>query len=170
MNLDAMAREMTGDGKSPNLFFVSQAAKVVTLATSHKAAMGAAYALGNVDPVLVTDRSEGVLWANVKGQRQLAQATKGGGGAAAKRLAAKRLSAKGKREAAPSSKHHLFVRHGSGALHKLGERAAAKLYNEIRAGRGGPEVTRLVESGYEGFLDDRGGISDFEMLNEHYHV
>ena len=158
MNLDAMAREMTGDGKSPNLFFVSQAAKVVTLATSHKAAMGAAYALGNVDPVLVTDRSEGVLWANVKGQRQLAQATKGGGGAAAKR------------EAAPSSKHHLFVRHGSGALHKLGERAAAKLYNEIRAGRGGPEVTRLVESGYEGFLDDRGGISDFEMLNEHYHV
>jgi hypothetical protein len=95
MNLDAMAREMTGDGKSPNLFFVSQGPKVVTLATSHKAAMGAAYALGNVDPVLVSDRAEGVLWANVKGQRQLAR---GGGGAAAKRS-----STRGKREAALAS-------------------------------------------------------------------
>jgi hypothetical protein len=159
MNLDTMAREMTGDGKSPNLFFVSQGPKVVTLATSHKAAMGAAYALGNVDPVLVTDRAEGILWANVKGQRQLAR---GGGGAAVKGRA--------KREAAPSKKHHLFVRHRSGALHKLSERAAAKLYNEIRAGRGGPEATSLVEAGYEGFLDDRGNIADFEMLYEHYGV
>lgn len=46
----------------------------------------------------------------------------------------------------------LFLRHRSGATHKLGERKTAKLKRELAAGRGGPEVTELLLNGYSAFL------------------
>lgn len=58
----------------------------------------------------------------------------------------------------------LYVRHRSGATHEYGGRRAAKLRKELEAGRGGPEVTALVENGYEGFLGPDGETWDFEAL------
>lgn len=50
----------------------------------------------------------------------------------------------------------LFLRHYSGATHKLGDRKAAKLKRELAAGRGGAEVTALMLSGYNEFLGPEG--------------
>jgi hypothetical protein len=58
----------------------------------------------------------------------------------------------------------LFIHHHSGANHALRGKRFAKLLSEIKAGRGGPEVTDLVLSGYEGFLGPDGNIWDFEAL------
>jgi hypothetical protein len=63
----------------------------------------------------------------------------------------------------------LFVKHESGALHNLGARRSAKLWREIMADRGQPEIVALVEAGYVGFLSDgEGDIVDFEAgLKDH---
>lgn len=62
----------------------------------------------------------------------------------------------------------LFLRHYSGATHKLGDRKAAKLKRELAAGRGGPEVTNLIASGYSDFLGPGGeDISLTELRAEH---
>jgi len=50
----------------------------------------------------------------------------------------------------------LFLRHYSGATHKLGDRRAAKLKRELAAGRGGAEVTALIINGYNEFLGSKG--------------
>ena len=50
----------------------------------------------------------------------------------------------------------LFLRHYSGATHKLGDRRAAKLKRELAAGRGGIEVTALILNGYNEFLGSEG--------------
>lgn len=62
----------------------------------------------------------------------------------------------------------LFIKHRSGAMHNLGTHKTGKLWREIMAGRGGPEVTALAEQGYLGFLDDNGEVSDFEALEDHF--
>ena len=50
----------------------------------------------------------------------------------------------------------LFLRHYSGATHKLGDRKATKLKRELAAGRGGAEVTALMLNGYNEFLGPDG--------------
>jgi hypothetical protein len=42
----------------------------------------------------------------------------------------------------------VYLRHESGAMHALQGRRLAKLLAELKAGRGGPEITTLVASGY----------------------
>lgn len=51
---------------------------------------------------------------------------------------------------------HLYMKHESGAMHYLKGRRFNKLRSEIYAGRGGSEITALVEAGYEGFLGPDG--------------
>ena len=58
----------------------------------------------------------------------------------------------------------LFLRHRSGATHKMGARGLAKLKQELAAGRGGPEVTSLVANGYTGFLGPDGEDWDLSAL------
>ena len=55
----------------------------------------------------------------------------------------------------------LFLRHRSGATHMLGERPTAKLKRELAAGRGGPEITKLVMNDYVGFMGPDG--HDWEL-------
>lgn len=50
----------------------------------------------------------------------------------------------------------LFLRHVSGALHMLSARKAATLRRELAAGRGGPEITKLLINGYAEFLGPDG--------------
>jgi len=50
----------------------------------------------------------------------------------------------------------LFLRHKNGSTHMLGERPTAKLKRELAAGRGGPEITKLVMNEYTGFLGPDG--------------
>lgn len=59
----------------------------------------------------------------------------------------------------------LYIKHESGALHTLTGRRLARLLSELKAGRGGAEISSLLEDGYIGFLDDAGAISDFEALS-----
>lgn len=58
----------------------------------------------------------------------------------------------------------MYLHHGTGAMHELTGRRLRKLQREILAGRGGAEVTLLVESGYDGFLARSGEVHDFEDL------
>lgn len=58
----------------------------------------------------------------------------------------------------------LFIRHESGANHALRGRKFAKLLSELKAERGGKEITDLVLNGYEGFLGPDGNIWVFEAL------
>lgn len=53
-------------------------------------------------------------------------------------------------------------------MHELTGRRLTKLQREILAGRGGPEVTLLVESGYDGFLARDGEVHDFEDLGREF--
>jgi hypothetical protein len=46
----------------------------------------------------------------------------------------------------------------------LGERPTAKLKRELAAGRGGPEITKLVMNGYTGFLGPDGYVWELEAL------
>lgn len=62
----------------------------------------------------------------------------------------------------------LYLRHRDGATHEYSARRTSKLRKEILAGRGGPEVTQLVESGYEGFLNRAGETEDFEGLAAYF--
>lgn len=50
----------------------------------------------------------------------------------------------------------LFLIHRDGANHLFGGRRCAKLLRELKAGRGGPEITALVEAGY---TETMGGTS-----------
>lgn len=61
----------------------------------------------------------------------------------------------------------LYLRHKSGATHEYKGRRCAKLFKEIRAGRGGVETTALVENGYTGFLGQDGNDWDFEGLSQY---
>lgn len=62
----------------------------------------------------------------------------------------------------------LFLRHYSGATHKLGDRRAAKLKRELAAGRGGTEVTSLILNGYNEFLGPEGDdVPLTELSAEH---
>jgi hypothetical protein len=60
----------------------------------------------------------------------------------------------------------VYLLHESGANHAFGGRRLAKLLAELKAGRGGPEVTRLVENGYSATM---GGLDlsalDYEALS-----
>jgi hypothetical protein len=58
----------------------------------------------------------------------------------------------------------IYLKHQNGSIHALSGRAFKKLRTEILAGRGGPEVTALVLSGYYGFLSKSGDVFDFEAL------
>ncbi len=58
----------------------------------------------------------------------------------------------------------LFLRHKSGATHKLGERRAIKLKKELAAGRGNVEITSLICNDYTGFLGPDGEDWDLEAL------
>lgn len=49
----------------------------------------------------------------------------------------------------------LYLRHRDGATHALRGAKLAKLLRELKAGRGGPEVTALVASGY---VETLGGL------------
>lgn len=60
----------------------------------------------------------------------------------------------------------IYLKHREGAVHQLSGKRLAKLRRELAAGRGGPEVTALVLSGYEGFLGDSGEVEDFEGLGK----
>ena len=62
----------------------------------------------------------------------------------------------------------LYLRHSNGATHTLSGARLKKLRKEILAGRGGAEVTALVESGYSGFLGLDGNDTDFEALNDYF--
>lgn len=58
----------------------------------------------------------------------------------------------------------LYVRHQSGATHRISGRRAERLRREIAAGRGCAEATELVELGYEGYLGPDGQVWCFEEL------
>lgn len=62
----------------------------------------------------------------------------------------------------------LYLRSSTGATHQLSGPRLKKLRKEILAGRGGPEVTALVEAGYEGFMGPTGDTLDFEGLNDFF--
>jgi hypothetical protein len=62
----------------------------------------------------------------------------------------------------------LYLKNSSGANHALAGRRYARLRKEILAGRGGPEVTSLVASGYTGFVGSDGEVWDFEALAQHF--
>lgn len=89
-----------------------------------------------------------------------------GGGSASARATGGRSGTKAGGKAGGDS--HLYLKHESGAIHDLGVRRTAALRREILAGRGGPEVLRLVESGYTGYLGDGGDAEDFEGLDAHF--
>jgi len=61
-------------------------------------------------------------------------------------------------------KYFLFIKHRSGAMHKLSGAKGTKFYKEILAGRGGMEAATLTENGYEGFLATDGEVHDWEDL------
>jgi hypothetical protein len=63
----------------------------------------------------------------------------------------------------------LYIRHKeTGANHAYQGRRYDKLKAEIKAGRGGDIVTRLVINGYDGFVGDDGELYDFEELSNHF--
>lgn len=63
----------------------------------------------------------------------------------------------------------LFLKHRNGSMHTYTGRRAQKLFAELSANRGQPEITRLVESNYIGFLGPDGDIWDFSgLLPEHF--
>jgi len=64
--------------------------------------------------------------------------------------------------------NEIYLHHTDGAMHALRNRRLAKLRKEILAGRGGPEVCALVESGYDGYLGADGEIWDFEGLRNFF--
>lgn len=59
---------------------------------------------------------------------------------------------------------HIYLQHSSGRMDNLTGRRFRRLRAEIVAGRGGPEVTNLVVSGYQGFLSRSGEVLEFEAL------
>lgn len=59
----------------------------------------------------------------------------------------------------------VYLRHESGATHELKGARFKKLRKEILAGRGGPEVTDLVSSGYVGFMADDGNEYGLEDIS-----
>lgn len=59
----------------------------------------------------------------------------------------------------------VYIRHLSGAIHELRGRALANLVRAFRNGAPGPAVTKLVLSGYSGWLSDSGDVLDFEHLS-----
>lgn len=51
----------------------------------------------------------------------------------------------------------------------LSGRVAQRLRNELAEGRGNPEITRLLESGYVGFMGPDGQMWDLDGLEaEHF--
>jgi len=60
----------------------------------------------------------------------------------------------------------VYLRHASGATHAFGGKRLAKLLSELKASRGGSEITKLVENGYHETL---GGLDlssiDYGSLN-----
>ena len=62
----------------------------------------------------------------------------------------------------------LYVQHTSGANHAIAGRRLRGLRSEILAGRGGPDVVRLVTAGYVGFVGRDGELWDFEALGDHF--
>lgn len=61
----------------------------------------------------------------------------------------------------------IYLQHASGRMDALSGRRLARLRREVVAGRGGPEVTALTVSGYQGFLARTGEVRDFEdLINE----
>jgi hypothetical protein len=64
--------------------------------------------------------------------------------------------------------HGVYI-YKDGKTFDLRGRKANKLRAELLAGRGGPEVTALVDNGYTGFLGPDGTEWDFEALKpEHF--
>ena len=61
--LDALARDLVGDGKTPNLFFVTnRSGRVTAIITSKAAALEFAGASG---AYLVEDRMHGEVWGSL---------------------------------------------------------------------------------------------------------
>jgi len=63
-DFDKMARDLVGDGKKPNIFFVTSGKTVVGVLFNEVAAISAARALGETRRVLVEDRLRGEVWGN----------------------------------------------------------------------------------------------------------
>jgi hypothetical protein len=60
--IEAMARNMVGDGKEPNIYFVSVGGTIVCVTTSREIADAAASSLGwNNKEVLIEDRKHGTV-------------------------------------------------------------------------------------------------------------
>jgi hypothetical protein len=64
----------------------------------------------------------------------------------------------------------LFLYHKSGALHQLTGRNAAKLKRELKAGRGGPEITALIEYGYTGYMSRDKENYPLDNLTDHEEI
>jgi hypothetical protein len=67
IDLDDLAVNLVGDGKEPNLYFVSVLngeGSVIAILTDQNAAMTTALSLGEDYPVLVEDRLNGEIWGN----------------------------------------------------------------------------------------------------------
>ena len=67
---ESMARELVGDGKSPNLYFVSLSGKIQMAASRLDIAQRVAEALGESSPVVLEDRKTGVVWENRWSRRE----------------------------------------------------------------------------------------------------
>lgn len=68
-----------------------------------------------------------------------------------------------------TKKHAVLFLRKAGANHMFGGRRAEHLRKELLAGRGGPEIARLVENGYVGYLGPDGEVWEFEaLLPEHF--
>jgi hypothetical protein len=61
-----IARELVGDGKEPNLYFVTKCNEGDTIAIlqDRKMAIDLATSLGEDEPIIVEDRLNGVDWMN----------------------------------------------------------------------------------------------------------
>ena len=62
--LEQMARDLVGDGKSPNLYFVVQSSNVVCVTPNKDIARAVANALGEAQRVIIEDRRTGNVWEN----------------------------------------------------------------------------------------------------------
>lgn len=58
----------------------------------------------------------------------------------------------------------LWLKDSAGKTHRLQGRKFASLVRELKAGRGGPEVCNLIESGYETFDHPEHGPTPLDSI------
>ena len=62
------------------------------------------------------------------------------------------------------SHESMYLRHESGATHELRGRNFKKLRTAVLAGRGQPEMVKLIENGYSAYLADDGEEYDIDSI------